>query len=258
MRRIEYPVIARSTRGPSVAVAGAGRLDARSRAGVLRATDSRPRSLAPLIGIAVVGAALLLGHLVRQGLGMELSLAGIQEAVERLGWRGPVVFFLLTTFRQFLAIPAWLLLPAGGLCFGLALGTALGGGALVVSGCLKFLLARWLGREWMRARFGAQFERLERRVDRLGPVVIGLSTAHPLGILSPFHWGAGLSSIRFAPFAVALVLGAPVRAFAFSAFGAALADPTTTEFYAVSLGLAVVALLPLAHPVVRDRLFGAG
>jgi uncharacterized membrane protein YdjX (TVP38/TMEM64 family) len=38
-----------------------------------------------------------------------------------------------------------------------------------VSGCLKFLLARWLGREWMRARFGAQFERLERRVDRLGP-----------------------------------------------------------------------------------------
>jgi uncharacterized membrane protein YdjX (TVP38/TMEM64 family) len=88
--------------------------------------------------------------------------------------------------------------------------------------------------------------------------VIGLSTAHPLGILSPFHWGAGLSSIRFAPFAVALVLGAPVRAFAFSAFGAALADPTTMEFYAVSLGFAVVALLPLAHPAVRDRLFGGG
>ncbi len=206
----------------------------------------------------MVTTALVLGHLVRQGLDMELSPGGIQEAVARLGWRGPLVFFLLTTFRQFLVIPAWLLLPAGGLCFGPALGTALGGGALVVSGCLKFGLARWLGREWLRARFGVGFERLERRVDRLGPVVIGLSTAHPLGVLSPFHWGAGLSSIPFTSFVLALVLGAPVRAFAFSTFGAALADPSTTEFFAVSLALGVLALLPLAHPAVRKRLFSAG
>jgi uncharacterized membrane protein YdjX (TVP38/TMEM64 family) len=87
--------------------------------------------------------------------------------------------------------------------------------------------------------------------------VIGLSTAHPLGVLSPFHWGAGLSSIPFASFVVALVLGAPVRAFAFSAFGAALVDPSSTEFLAL-VALGVVAVLPLAHPAVRARLFGAG
>jgi uncharacterized membrane protein YdjX (TVP38/TMEM64 family) len=200
---------------------------------------------------------LLLGYVVRRSLDMELSPGGIQEAVARLGWRGPLVFFLLTTFRQFLAIPAWLLLPAGGLCFGPALGTALGAGALVVSGCLKFGLARWLGREWLRARFGERFELLERRVDRLGPVVIGLSTAHPLGVLAPFHWGAGLSSIRFTSFVVALVLGAPIRAFAFSSFGAALTDPGTTEFLIMSLALGVLAL-PLAHPAVRRRLFATG
>lgn len=202
-----------------------------------------------------MGLALLLGWAVRRGLDMELSPAGIHDAVARLGWRGPLVFFLLTTFRQFLAIPAWLLLPAGGLCFGPAIGTALGAGALIVSGCLKFALARRLGREWLRARFGAQFEHLERRVDRLGPVVIGLSTAHPLGVLSPFHWGAGLSSIPFTSFVIAIVLGAPVRAFAFSTFGAALADPSTPEFRTISLGLAVLALLPLVHPAVRKRLF---
>lgn len=206
----------------------------------------------------MVTAALVVGYVVRRGLDMELSPGGIQEAVARLGWRGPLVFFLLTTFRQFLVIPAWLLLPAGGLCFGPAIGTALGGSALVVSGCLKFGLARWLGREWLRARFGAGFERLERRVDRLGPVVIGLSTAHPLGVLAPLHWGAGLSSIPFTSFVVALVLGAPVRAFAFSTFGATLADPNAGELFAVSLALGVLALLPLAHPAVRRRLFDAG
>lgn len=209
----------------------------------------------PLIGLAIVGATLLLGHLVREHLGMPLSPEGIQEGVQRLGWWGPVVFFLLTTFRLFLAIPSWLILPVGGLCFGTLMGTALGGGALITSACLKFTVARWLGREWVRARFGAHFERIERRIDRLGPVLIGVSTAHPMGVLSPLHWGAGLSSIRFAPFAAAIVLGAPVRAFAFSAFGAALVDPGTTEFRTVTVGLVAALLLPLASRPVRRRLF---
>jgi uncharacterized membrane protein YdjX (TVP38/TMEM64 family) len=186
---------------------------------------------------------------------MELSPAGVREAVARLGWYGPLVFFGLVMFRQFLVIPSWLLLPAGGLCFGTALGTALGGGALAISGCMKFGLARWAGRRWFREHFGEHFRRFETHVDRLGPLVIGLSTAHPLGVLAPFHWGAGLSSIRFAPFALAIVLGAPVRAFAFSALGATIIDPTTPEFRAVFLGLAAVVLVPLAIPAVRRRLW---
>ena len=215
-----------------------------------------PRRLRiPLLGLSIMGIAILLGQLVRSQLGMEFSPAGIQQGVARLGWYGPVVFFALTTFRQFLAIPAWLILPAGGICFGTAAGTALGGGALIVSGCLKFGVARWVGREWVRAHLGTHAPRIERHVNRLGPVLIGVSTAHPLGALSLMHWGAGLSSIRFAPFAVALVLGAPVRAFAFSAFGAALVDPAAAEFRIISLGFAALVLLPLAIPAVRRRLF---
>ena len=86
--------------------------------------------------------------------------------------------------------------------------------------------------------------------------MIGLSTAHPFGVLAPFHWGAGLSSIRFAPFALAIVLGAPVRAFAFAALGATIADPTTPEFRTVCLGLVAVVLVPLVIPAVRRRLWG--
>src|SRR5262245_66116092 len=97
------------------------------------ATPSR-RLRAPLIGLAVVATAVLLGHLVRSHLDMDLSPTGIQRGVTKLGWYGPIVFFALTTFRQFLAIPSWFILAAGGLCFGTAAGTALGGGALIGSG----------------------------------------------------------------------------------------------------------------------------
>ena len=109
----------------------------------------------------------------------------------------------------------------------------------------------------MRRTFGEAFQRFEARIDRLGPIVVGLSTAHPFGILAPFHWGAGLSSIRFAPFVVALTLGAPVRAFAFSAFGAAILDPGTPEFRAICLGLGALAVLPLLFPGVRRKLLAA-
>jgi uncharacterized membrane protein YdjX (TVP38/TMEM64 family) len=209
----------------------------------------------PLLILGVVAGIFALGYAVRGTLGMELSPTGVRESVARLGWYGPLVFFGLVMFRQFLAIPSWLLLPAGGLCFGTALGTALGGGALAVSGCMKFGLARWAGRRWFRDHFGERFRRFEGQVDRLGPLVIGLSTAHPLGVLAPFHWGAGLSSIRFAPFALAIVLGAPLRAFAFSALGATIVDPSTPEFRIVCGGLAVAVLFPLAIPAVRRRLW---
>jgi hypothetical protein len=46
-----------------------------------------------------------------------------------------------------------------------------------------------------------------------------------------------------------------VRAFAFSAFGAALVDPSTPEFRTISLGLTALILLPLCVPAIRHRLF---
>lgn len=209
--------------------------------------------------LAVLTATIVLGHFVRGWVGVEeLSPAGVRAAIDALGWHGPLLFFLLVVFRQFLAMPAWLILPAGGLCFGTLAGTALGAAGVVVSGALKFWIARSVGRDWFRARFGERFRAMDARVDRLGPVVIGLSTAHPLGILAPFHWGAGLSSISFSPFVLALVLGAPVRCFALSTLGASLAEGRTTEFWIVALVLAPLMVGPLAVPSVRRRLFVSG
>ena len=211
------------------------------------------------IVLGVLATTITLGHFVRGWVGIEeLSPTGVRAAVQALGWQGPLVFFCLVVFRQFLAIPAWLILPVGGLCFGALAGTMLGASGIVVSASLKFWVARWLGRDWARARFGERFRRLDERVDRLGPVLIGLSTAHPMGVLSPFHWGAGLSSLSFAPFVLAIILGAPLRCFALSTLGASLAEGRTTEFWIVAVLLLPAMALPLAIPSVRRHLFASG
>ncbi|HEV7735384.1 MAG TPA: VTT domain-containing protein [Candidatus Binatia bacterium] len=221
-------------------------------------TETSPSSRFGLRQMGIVALAIIAigtaGHLLRTSLGLS-SLADVQGAVDRLGWLGPVVFLGVLIFRQFLAVPAGLILPVGGLCFGAVGGTFLGAIGLIVSGMGKFAVARMVGREYVRAHFGVQLQWFEQRIERLGPLVIGISTAHPFGILSPFHWAAGLTSLSFASFAVALVLGAPVRAFAYAVFGSTLADTGSDSFILASVALAAIILVPLAIPSVRRRLF---
>lgn len=210
----------------------------------------------PLVPLALLAAVIGAGLLARRQLGLETSLAGVQAWVADLGWWAPLAYVGLVVFRQLLALPAALVLLVGGLCFGGVLGTVLGTIGVVLSGLLKFGVARAVGRDWLRGRAG--WAHLDARVARLGPVVVGLGTAYPAGPLAPFHWGAGLSSIPLGSFALALVLGAPVRASAYSFLGASLLDVGSPAFVATSGLLALAVALPLAIPRLRRRLFLAG
>ena len=178
----------------------------------------------PLLLLAIVGTAFFLGFVVRGRIGIEFTPQSIFDFVDSLGWKGPVIFVALVTFRQFLLLPSALILPVGGLCFGAGLGTALGSAGIVISGCLKFSLARWLGRDWVRAQLGSRVEVFEQRVAAAGPLVVGLVTAHPMGPMSPVHWAAGLSSIPVLGFVLAVCIGGPIRAGAYSLLGSSLLD----------------------------------
>jgi uncharacterized membrane protein YdjX (TVP38/TMEM64 family) len=206
----------------------------------------------PGILLAAVVAALVLGRSVRTGLDVPLTPVAIHDWVAGFGWRGPPVFLLLLVFRQFLALPAIVLLSVGGLCFGTLAGGVLGTLGLVVSGTMKFAVARAVGRDWLRRRGGGRLRRVEAYAARLGPAVVALTTAHPIGPLSPVHWAAGLSPLSLASFVGALALGAPVRAFAYSFFGEALLDTSSQAFRVAAGLLALTIVVPLV--VFRHRL----
>jgi uncharacterized membrane protein YdjX (TVP38/TMEM64 family) len=208
----------------------------------------------PLLLLAIVSAAFFFGFVVRGRIGIEFTPQSIFDFVSTLGWKGPVIFVALVTFRQFLLLPSALILPVGGLCFGAALGTALGASGIVISGCLKFSLARWLGRDWVRAQLGPRVEIFEQRVAAAGPLVVGLVTAHPMGPMSPVHWAAGLASIPVLGFVLAVCIGGPVRAGAYSLLGSSLLDVGSPRFLVASAVIAGVVLLPLAHPGIRRRI----
>jgi uncharacterized membrane protein YdjX (TVP38/TMEM64 family) len=207
---------------------------------------------APGILLVAVGTALVVGRSVRTGLDLPLAPTAIHDWVAAFGWRGPSIFLVLLVFRQFLALPAIVLLAVGGLCFGTLAGTALGALGLILSGVMKFSVARAIGRDWLRRRGGGRLERAEAFAARLGPAVVAVATAHPLGPLSPLHWVAGLSPLSLASFVGALAVGAPVRAFAYSFFGEALLDTGSATFRAAALLLGASIVVPLL--IFRRRL----
>jgi uncharacterized membrane protein YdjX (TVP38/TMEM64 family) len=216
------------------------------------------RRFLPFALIALVIAALLTGRAVRTQIGVEYSAAALQSYILSLGALAPPIFLTIMTFRQFLFLPSVVVLTAGGLVFGTALGTGLGGVGILLSAMLMFTLARGVARGWVRTRFGQRFRHFEQQADASGPIVLAIATAHPMGPLSPMHWAAGISGMRWYRFALAIALAGFVRAYIYSAVGATLLDIGSQEFYTASLALLVVALLPLLHGGIRAKVLGRG
>jgi uncharacterized membrane protein YdjX (TVP38/TMEM64 family) len=212
------------------------------------------RRALPAVGVLLLVAAIIAGQWLRTGLDLELSATSIQARVGSFGWKAPAVYLGLVIFRQFLAIPSIVLLTAAGLCFGAVVGGTLGAFGILLSGVMKFSIARVLGREVLQ-RWGGRFpERIERNLGRLGPVAIAVVTAHPVGPMAPIHWAAGLAPISLAAFVAAVTLGAPVRAFAYAFFGQSLIDVGSTGFWFATVFLVSAVMIPLLMPSVRVRI----
>lgn len=215
------------------------------------------RRLLPALLVFAIAGLFLGGFVARRELGIELSAESVRAVVLGLGWKAAAAYVGMVTFRQFLFLPSAVVLPVGGLVFGMELGTLLGALGILASAVLKYSIARSLGREWLRPYFGAAVDAFERHAAAAGPLVVGLVTAHPAGPMTPIYWGAGFAAIPVVSFLLAVVVTAPLRAFTYAFFGSTLLDPGTPRFWLATVLLAVAALAPLAHRGFRERLLQA-
>lgn len=195
------------------------------------------------------------GQWLRSHLGLTPSIEAIRGLVESLGWQAPAAFVALVSLRQLVLVPSVVLLTAGGVIFGGALGTALGGTGIILSGLANFVLARRLGGTflppWLR-------EYMVRATSR-GPAPVllftGLATLHPVGPLVAAQWTAGCSTIALSTFLLVTTPASYARAAALATFGSTLGDFGSPASLLFAAALVVVVVAPLCSPRVRRRLF---
>jgi uncharacterized membrane protein YdjX (TVP38/TMEM64 family) len=207
--------------------------------------------------LVVVGLLFWTGSYARAELGLEFSQDSIAAVVAGLGFWAWGLYLLIVIFRTFLWLPSALVLSAGGLVFGAAVGAGLGALGIVISAILWYAGARTVGRQWIEDRLGTRARDFRRRAEAAGPFLVGVSTAHPIGPLTPFHLGSGLAAIPVLPFLFAVVVASPVRASTLSFFGSSLLEFGTPRFYTATAIVVALALVPLAHRGLRERIFGA-
>ena len=207
--------------------------------------------------IVLVASFVLAGQWARVHLGLEPSVDAVRDWAAALGWRAPAAFLGIVIVRQLILLPAVVLLTAGGIIFGGALGTMLGGTGIIISGLANFALARRLGDVMVPGEWRPRLRRLTARGSVPVLVFAGLATVHPVGPLLAAHWTAGCSTIAASTFFFVIAPASYARAAALATFGSTLTDwgsPASLIFAAV---LVAVVVVPLCFPAIRLRLFRA-
>jgi uncharacterized membrane protein YdjX (TVP38/TMEM64 family) len=203
---------------------------------------------------ALLAAALALGWYLRARSGIEWDVETARELLGEMGFWGPGVFILLVAFRLVFLVPSQVLLVAAGVCFGFLQGTIYGAVGVALSGLMAFGLARYLGGDAVRKRVPPGLQRaLDVASHRTGALVVTIGTAYPIGPLTGYHIGAGLTRMPLALFSSALMLGSLIRAALFTFLGSRVAELGIREAWPSFLILAAF-FLPLLHPSVRTWL----
>jgi uncharacterized membrane protein YdjX (TVP38/TMEM64 family)/rhodanese-related sulfurtransferase len=121
----------------------------------------------------------------------------MQGWVESAGVAGPLVYIALYAAATVLFLPGAVITLAGGALFGPVWGTLWNLGGATLGAALAFLIARYLGSDWVSRRAGPRLQRLNDGVAGEGWRFVAFVRLVPLFPFNLLNYALGLTRIRF-------------------------------------------------------------
>jgi uncharacterized membrane protein YdjX (TVP38/TMEM64 family)/rhodanese-related sulfurtransferase len=153
------------------------------------------RVVAGLLLLAAVGAAIVYRD--------RLDPAALQAWIEGAGAAGPVVFMAIYALATVLFLPGSVLTLAGGALFGPVWGTLWNLAGATIGAALAFLIARYLGADWVSRRAGPRLTRLNDGVSSEGWRFIAFVRLVPVFPFNLLNYALGLTRIPFLAYVIA-------------------------------------------------------
>lgn len=179
----------------------------------------------------------------------------LRQSVERLGWLGPLAVVGLMTLAIVMSpIPSAPIALAAGAAYGHTWGTLYVLIGAEAGALIAFLLARLLGYEFVRRRFG---ERLSLGAFGSQGALMGIVFATRLMPFLSFDmvsYAAGLTPLTTWRFAVATLAGILPASFVLAHIGGEMVSAEVDRVAVAVLALGLLTGLPLAVKVLFDRL----
>jgi uncharacterized membrane protein YdjX (TVP38/TMEM64 family) len=207
-----------------------------------------------LILVAVVAAAVFVS--VKYDI-RSFSPEAIRDRIIAFGVVAPVVFITLYALRPIVLFPASIFSLAGGLAFGTWRGGMYNYIGAILSAILAFVIARYMGREYVQKIMKGKLQKFEELMDREGfTIVFYLRFFAPF---DPLSYAAGLSKISFRDHLIATMIPIIPATFAFSNFGNSFSkiksvrDLMSTEFLLPLAILLAAMMIPLVVKKIAKK-----
>ena len=147
------------------------------------------------------------------------DVAALQTWVESAGSAAPLVFIALYAAATVLFLPGSVITLAAGVLFGPVWGTLWSLTGATLGAALAFLIARYLGGDWIARRAGPRLSRLNDGVAAEGWRFIAFVRLVPLFPFNLLNYALGLTRIAFLPYVLASALFMLPGALAFTWLG---------------------------------------
>jgi uncharacterized membrane protein YdjX (TVP38/TMEM64 family)/rhodanese-related sulfurtransferase len=167
----------------------------------------------------------LLGLALLAPIGMAVAwrdrfdVAALQMWVEGSGAAAPLVFIAVYAAATVLFLPGAVITMAGGALFGPVWGTLWNLTGATLGAALAFLIARYLGADWVARRAGPRLSRLNDGVASEGWRFIAFVRLVPLFPFNLLNYALGLTRIAFLTYVLASALFMLPGALAFTWLG---------------------------------------
>ncbi|WP_059103043.1 TVP38/TMEM64 family protein [Shouchella shacheensis] len=199
--------------------------------------------------IVVVGALLWINQRFFQ-----VTPERIRTWILSFGAVAPLLYVMLYILRPLILFPASILSLAGGLAFGVWVGSILTligatGGAVV-----SFIVARNLGRSMQQKQWTGRMETVQEQLEKHGFFYVLLLRLIPLFHFDLISYVAGVSKVRFRAFLSGTIVGMVPGVIAYTFLGSSLvAGDLVTIVLAIFVFLIVLLIPVLASKKVKEK-----
>ena len=171
-------------------------------------------------GVWITALIVVVSLWLRSGMSAAEVPDRFQSWLQNFGIvRAGLLYVFLFIIRSVTFFPASLFLLAAGLIFGPWLGILITNVGEMASAVTAFLVARYFGRDWVRAREHGVVERWDEKIRRNGVMSVMIMRL----VLLPFdvvNYGCGVTAVRLRDYAIGSFLGLQPALIAFVLLGA--------------------------------------
>lgn len=183
----------------------------------------------------------------------ELRVEKIVHFIKNKGQYAVAIYLLIYAIKPIMIfIPSNLLVIVSGILFGPVEGAILSIIGFGISAAIAFVLARFLGKDFVQGILGNKLMKLDDNMRKDGFRILFLLRLIPVMPYDPLSYACGFTNIKFSSFLAASVFGVSIETICYSFLGRNFRNPFSLKFL-VPIGIIILVTILSRKIANKDK-----